>query len=71
MLKKGDRVTIYQRPYSMEDPEGEVILVKELIAETHNYGGYWRVRFLEDIEKYGKKCETYDRWVLSKWKGGK
>lgn len=55
-LKAGDVVTVYERPYASEEPEGNAILVSRIMRWP---GGAerWLVRFPPEIE-------TYERTVL-------
>ncbi|MCI0558904.1 MAG: hypothetical protein MN733_10445 [Nitrososphaera sp.] len=53
----GDRVVIYSDPFTRQNPEEEVVLIKLLKAGPPDYPGAqrWRVRFND-----GEVC---DRWI--------
>jgi hypothetical protein len=52
--KRGNKVTVYEDPFTRTKPEGEATVVKSLGFETQPFDGklyrvYWcRVRFLND-----------------------
>ena len=45
-MKSGDVVTIYEKPITKEQPEGEAVLIKKL--SEHRGKEYWEIKFLLD-----------------------
>ena len=57
-MKVGDKVIVYSKPLTHDQPEGEARLIKRLRAD----GGikdfsYWKVEFTEE------PGTTYSRWI--------
>lgn len=56
-LKPGDKIMIYEDPFTEEKPEGEVVLVEKLIDHGEEQE-YWEVRFVGPDWQ-----DTYKRWI--------
>lgn len=60
MAKKGDIVTIYEKPLTHEKEEGKAKLHKLIMLEAvdeNGDSGFWEVEFLKE------PGETFQRWV--------
>lgn len=56
--KKGDMVTIYAKPLTHEQPEGEARLIKYLGVDAgFRYFKYWEVEFINE------PGVLFSRWV--------
>jgi len=55
-VKPGQRVSVYQKPYSMEDKEGHGIVKSVLHGDTESV--------YAEIEFDSEKGSTYGRWLL-------
>lgn len=53
MLKKGDKVWIYEDPFTKTKPEGEARLIK--LISTHRFNqSFWLVYFFRDKSKVAR-----------------
>lgn len=59
--QKDSVVMIFEDPITERREEGPAVLVKHLF-DSGNLE-YWRVRFLEDSGRPGKKAPLYSRWI--------
>ena len=62
MLRKGDRVTIFQRPLTKEKVEGEATLIHLQDDDIGVYDGRlvqrWLVKFTGDVRQYSRSVLT-------------
>lgn len=59
--KSGSVVMIFQDPLTERMPEGAAML-REFLFSSGSLE-YWRVRFLEDGDRPGKKAPLFNRWI--------
>ena len=60
-LKKGMRVTVYQKPFTQEDQEGIAMLVKrEIRANIVTGFESWHVRFPDESQTYRRLVAIRD-----------